>query len=98
MNETRLMADAAEAAAGADNLLSGVGSIVEWVKKAIGQVGCEHKEEIIAAADKAIDALVAVDMPQVPNALESILDTWIASYAKIMVRRAIERICGNQII
>lgn len=92
------MANAAESAANAGNLFVGVGGVVELAKKAIIEVGCEHKAEVIAAADKAIDGLVAVNLPQVPDALEQILDAWLASYAKNAVRQAIDRICGTDLL
>lgn len=90
---SEFLADAMEATTDAPNCAAGVGNVVEWVKNAIVQYGCPKKDAIIAAADKAIDAVLAINVPQIPDVLEAWLDQALAVWGKKQVRALIDKAC-----
>jgi hypothetical protein len=90
-----LKADALEAVAGAANPMSGIGSVLEWVKKAVVEVGCQYQAQILEAADYAIDTALAVDLPYLPPVVEEPLDVVLAKLGKAWVRSAVQQVCGS---
>jgi hypothetical protein len=90
---SEFLSDAMESIAGAPNTAAGVSAVVEWVKSAVVQYGCPKKDAIVAAADKAIDAVLAINVPQIPDIVEAFIDKSLAVWAKKQVRVLIDKAC-----
>lgn len=78
----------------AENAALSVGGVVEWAKKAVREYGCPHQDEIIAVADRAIDAAVAINVPQIPDVIEQLIDQTLASWGKQKVRSLLAKACA----
>jgi len=63
-------------------------AIWDWVKKLVKD-GLT-KEEVIAAGDKAIEALVAYDIPRMPNWMEVWFDQIMEAFLKAQLRSFVE--------
>lgn len=78
-----------------DNALSKIGAVIVWAKKAAIEVGCEHKEELLAAADKGIDYLASIDIPQIPDVMEVYIDSRLTKAAKAWLREEVAKVCQD---
>ena len=88
----RLVADAKKAA----SMAKGLGSLEEWLKKALAISGaCEHKEWILEQFDRSVDALLAIPvLPPALSLLEAILDRRAAKLAKAWARKFVANVCA----
>ncbi len=78
----------------AKGTFGGLQDILDWLREQLSVDGiCLHKAWMIAQADAAIDQIVAVDLPYVPNLFEPFLDDLIGRVAKAKVRSMIARVC-----
>lgn len=92
----KLYSDVMEAVAGAsDNVWSKVGAVFAWAQEAIIEIGCEHQQFVVDAADKAIDYLIAIDIPQLPDVVEIYVDGKLGKAAKAWVRDELKKVCGQ---
>lgn len=82
------LADVVSEAAKAKNVLSGLGGIEDWLRKALSISGaCDHKDWLLATANKAIDDLLA----KVP--VPKFLKTVVAKAAKAQIKAVVDRAC-----
>jgi hypothetical protein len=89
-----LFDDAESFVKGSEDVLTVITNARIWFKDALLREGCEHLDEILAIADKAIDkALDLIDIPNVPEPLESMIDKWIADYGKSLLRKLGKKLC-----
>lgn len=68
--------------------LTGLGGIVDWLKRALSISGvCDHKDWLLATANKAIDDMLAkVTVP-------AFLKKAVAKAAKAQVKAMVDRAC-----
>ena len=88
-----LLSDAMESVADVPNSAVAVGNVLEWVKSAVTQYGCPKKDAILVAADKAIDTVLAINVPQIPDVFEAWIDQALSVWAKKQVRAFINKAC-----
>jgi len=79
----------------ATSTFGGLGDIFTYLKSLARDELCANKESILAAAEAAIDAVLAIDIPALPNSIEAVLDGFLAGWAKARVRALIARLCPN---
>jgi hypothetical protein len=86
-----------DVAAKATGTFKGLADIFDFLKKMAREELCANKAAIITAADAAIDAVVAIDIPSIPNGIETLLDEMLAKIAKSRVRALIARLCPEPV-
>lgn len=67
--------------------------VLKTFQSSLAQYGCGHKDELLAIAYALVDKLVAYDIPQIPNWIESIIDPICDKTLKDMLREQADRLC-----
>jgi len=78
-----------------DNVFGSLADVLSNLKQLLSTYGCAHKETIIAEANKAIDVIIAVNIPQVPDFIENILDMFLSKIAKKAIEDIVARMCAG---
>lgn len=73
----------------------GIQNVIDWLKGKLSLDGvCQYKDVLIAKADWAVEQIVAIDVPGIPNLIvEPFLDEILAKVAKAQVRSMIAKVC-----
>jgi hypothetical protein len=78
-----------------DNIWGKLGVVVDWVADAVLEFGCDHREDVLAVADKAIDYIVSLDIPQIPPVVEIYIDSKLEKAAKSWIRDQLDKLCAQ---
>lgn len=76
-------------------IFQNLSGLLEQLEEFLTPELCEHSDAILAKFDVAVDAVLAINVPQIPDSLEVIMDSFLGKYIKNAARKLRDRMCGK---
>lgn len=81
-----------------EDVFGGLGDLLKQFREFLLQNGCDNMEEYLAKLDVAIDALLAINVPQIPDTFEAMIDNFLGQLAKSQARVWAKKFCEKRVL
>lgn len=79
-----------------EDVFGNLGDLLKQFREMLIQNGCANLDDYLAKLDITIDALLAIDIPQIPDSLELMLDNFLGTLAKNQARAWAKKFCEKR--